>query len=299
MSVLTITAVDHTQDKLTIVGHGRNTGDGPFAVRNLGDGTLPAGLAEVTEYWVIRVDADNMKPASSSANALLGTAVNLTSNGSGTNVVEIGIPYEVARTYVPKSVDAAGAQVKSDDLNQLMISLRALHRFLTGQAQTIWSAEKVEADALYYSEAIPLIIPGARCSRPTGAHTNSNSAAGVTVGNLLDNSADPIHYPIDGLRDGDVITEYSVLIDKASGGTGAYTGVIKGYDSTTFTEGSESPGTGIENFGGPMSPAALSENGLNIAVVAEKQYNILVSMTAACQNDVVYHAIVWVKRPKP
>lgn len=129
---------DSSNEKLAITAHGQLTGDGPAVVRNI-DGALPSPLAGVTEYWIIRDDADHVKLATSQANALIGTAINLTTNGTGTNILEIGIPYVRARTYVAKSANVAGSQVKSADVNALMDAHKDLHRLLTGQAQTTWA----------------------------------------------------------------------------------------------------------------------------------------------------------------
>lgn len=112
MPALIVTAVDNATDQLTIAGHGLLTGDGPAAVRNIPG--MPGGLSPLTDVWIIRVDANTIKLATSSANALLGTAINITSNGSGPTTLLIGIPYRRARTY------AASSQVKSADLNSLM-----------------------------------------------------------------------------------------------------------------------------------------------------------------------------------
>lgn len=133
MPALTITAVN-TNDQLTINGHALNTGDGPAAIRNFG-GALPTStpqFAAVTDYWIIRVDANNIKLATSSANALLGTAIDITAVGSGTNVLEIGIPYRRARTYAPLG------QIPSADLNAIQDALTAMYDALTGQAQTLF-----------------------------------------------------------------------------------------------------------------------------------------------------------------
>lgn len=116
MPALTITAVDNTVDQLTIPSHGLVTGDGVACVLNLG-GVLPAPLAATDDVWVIRVDANTVKLATSSANALLGTAINLTTNGSGTNILALGLPYRRPRTYVAKSVSVPGSQLKSADIN--------------------------------------------------------------------------------------------------------------------------------------------------------------------------------------
>ncbi len=126
MPALTITAVDDTTDELTIVGHGLLTGDGPAATRNI-DGVLPAPLAALTGYWIIRRDDDTIQLAASSADALAGTEIDLADVGSGTHLLEIGIPYRRARTYAPSSGGVAGARIHSADLNAIQDALTALN----------------------------------------------------------------------------------------------------------------------------------------------------------------------------
>lgn len=48
-------------------------------------GALPTGLALATDYYVIVVDSTHIKLASSLANAVAGTAIDITGAGSGTN----------------------------------------------------------------------------------------------------------------------------------------------------------------------------------------------------------------------
>lgn len=48
-------------------------------------GTLPTGLSLATDYYIIKVDATHIQLASSLANAVAGTAINITAAGSGTN----------------------------------------------------------------------------------------------------------------------------------------------------------------------------------------------------------------------
>jgi hypothetical protein len=81
-----VTSVTNGSDLLTKAGHGMATGEGPYRMANSG-GALPLGLAVDTDYWVIKVDADGFKLASTKANALAGTAVNLTGDGTGTQTV--------------------------------------------------------------------------------------------------------------------------------------------------------------------------------------------------------------------
>lgn len=74
-----------TTDVCTAVAHGLITGDGPFQVSS--SGTLPTGLTTATDYWFIRLDADTFKLASSLANALAGTAIDISSTGSGIHTI--------------------------------------------------------------------------------------------------------------------------------------------------------------------------------------------------------------------
>jgi hypothetical protein len=76
---------DAGDDSLEATAHALQTGDGPVRVSS--SGTLPAGLASATDYWVIKIDADNFSLATSLANALAGTAINITDAGSGTHTL--------------------------------------------------------------------------------------------------------------------------------------------------------------------------------------------------------------------
>lgn len=82
---------DATTDQLHKVAHLLETGDGTCVTSNSG-GALPGGLAAATPYYVIKVDADNFKVATSLANAYAGIAIDITSNGSGTNTWTPQIP---------------------------------------------------------------------------------------------------------------------------------------------------------------------------------------------------------------
>lgn len=50
-------------------------------------GSAPGGLVAATTYYVIRVDAVTVKLASTLANAIAGTAINITSQGTGTHTL--------------------------------------------------------------------------------------------------------------------------------------------------------------------------------------------------------------------
>jgi hypothetical protein len=84
---LTITSVANASDAFTVVAHGMTTGDGPYRLSNSGGG-LPTGSAVDTNYWIIKLTADTFSIASSKANAIALTAVNITSDGTGTHTLQ-------------------------------------------------------------------------------------------------------------------------------------------------------------------------------------------------------------------
>ena len=55
-------------------------------------GAVPAGLALLTDYWTIRQSASTSKLASSFANAIAGTAIDFTTDGTGTNTITARLP---------------------------------------------------------------------------------------------------------------------------------------------------------------------------------------------------------------
>lgn len=90
------------EDILEREAHGLETGDGPFVLTTTD--ALPAGLATSTDYWIIRLDADTFSFAASYADALDGTAVNVTDAGTGEHTYDA----ISAVTEVPASSDTEG-----------------------------------------------------------------------------------------------------------------------------------------------------------------------------------------------
>jgi hypothetical protein len=143
MPAFIVTAVDAGQNTLTSPGVALTgealgtrllTGD-RLRLRNLG-GALPAAtpaLAPVTDLFAIRVDDNTIRVAVSSADAMAGTPViDITSSGSGTHVIQFGLPYAIPR------VSAPGVQHFSRDNNATWEAMVALYGLLTGQAQSVW-----------------------------------------------------------------------------------------------------------------------------------------------------------------
>jgi hypothetical protein len=85
----TITAVDTGADTLT-VGFTDNIfyNSTPVTVSNSGGG-LPAPLLAATTYYAVRQNSTTVKLATTAANAINGTFIDITTTGSGTNTIEI------------------------------------------------------------------------------------------------------------------------------------------------------------------------------------------------------------------
>lgn len=79
--------VDTDEETVTEASHEYETGL-KVQVSNSGGG-LPGGLSVTTDYYIIKVDVDTYAYASSRANALAGTKINLTSQGTGTHTTEV------------------------------------------------------------------------------------------------------------------------------------------------------------------------------------------------------------------
>lgn len=98
------TVPDHTNDKCYHVNHGLYTGD---TLQVSSTTTLPAGLSASTDYYVIKVDADNFYLATSMSNAQIGTKINITGAGTGTHsFLEIG-PYIVVSDQAAPTINQA------------------------------------------------------------------------------------------------------------------------------------------------------------------------------------------------
>ena len=99
--------VNTATDTITITGHGFTTGL-VVDLTQTGGGALPTGLSTGTAYYVIRVDANNIKLATTAANAFAGTpVVDITSAAAGgTHGVQ---PWLFQYTYA----SASGRELKS------------------------------------------------------------------------------------------------------------------------------------------------------------------------------------------
>jgi hypothetical protein len=83
LTPITFTAVAAT-DVCTAATHGFLTGD---AVQVTTSNALPAGLVISTTYYVIKIDANTFKLATTPSNAAAGTAIDITNTGTGVQSV--------------------------------------------------------------------------------------------------------------------------------------------------------------------------------------------------------------------
>lgn len=77
-TTFTNTAVNTGTDTITVTSHGRQTGD---AVVFTTSGTPPNPLVAATEYFIIRTGVNTFKLATTYANAIAGTAIDITTTG--------------------------------------------------------------------------------------------------------------------------------------------------------------------------------------------------------------------------
>lgn len=106
------TDVNVTNNTLTVSSHGYNTGD--VIIYDKSGGTIVSGLTNYNPYYVIVVNSNTIKLATSATNAAAGTAVDLTVVGSGTHrlyapLTDAGNGYFAAPTVEFTAIEGSGA----------------------------------------------------------------------------------------------------------------------------------------------------------------------------------------------
>ena len=105
--VFASTAVNITTNQVTITAHGYLTGTvGQLTTT----GALPTGLSLATNYYIIVIDANTVSFVTTLANALAGTTIDLTAQGSGndtfTSVAKAGtVQPQVTNVANPVTAD--------------------------------------------------------------------------------------------------------------------------------------------------------------------------------------------------
>lgn len=118
------TAVNLTNNTITIPSHGYSTGD--VVIYDKNGGTIVTGLTNYAVYFVIVVNTNTIKLATSAGSAAAGTAVDLTVLGSGTHrlydpVIDSGNGYFAAPTvqFTSTTGTAASARAILTDTNEI------------------------------------------------------------------------------------------------------------------------------------------------------------------------------------
>lgn len=127
-------------------------------VRLTSSGTLPAGLALATDYYVIKVTDTTIKLATSYANAVAGTQIDITDAGTGTHTIN---------TLLPRYTNGAGVQafMWANNATPLGAGTPNLSIGYTNSAQVA-------------SRATPTVLPVGKTAAANGLILYSGTGAG-------------------------------------------------------------------------------------------------------------------------
>ncbi len=92
------TDVNTTSNQITVTAHGYATGLKFTLTTSSG---LPAPLVLATNYYVIKIDANTIKVAASYADALTATAIDISTQGAGTDTIHVAAAQGSATINVP------------------------------------------------------------------------------------------------------------------------------------------------------------------------------------------------------
>jgi hypothetical protein len=121
--------------------------------------TLPAGLSLATDYYVIKVSDTRCKFATSYANAVAGTAVDITTTGTGTHTIN---------TLLPRYTSGAGVQAFIWNTNATAM----------GAATPTLSFDAYTNSEQTGSRATPATLPTGTTAAPNGNILYSGTGAG-------------------------------------------------------------------------------------------------------------------------
>jgi hypothetical protein len=216
---LTFTAFAFTAnsstDILTKTAHGLQTGDGPVRVTNSG-GALPGGLNVGVDYWVILDSADTFKLATALSGAIAGNAVDITTNGTGTqtlsSITATRRPHDLAVTRdlaVADDVNVGGILTASGGVTvgvNKNVTVSGTGKYVHGSRSLHYSA--VGASFVFASGLPPT-------TEVTPFFDTSLSSAG---GMILNAGVTTLHgyKSIDGLAEGLVVTGFVFQVRKGN-----------------------------------------------------------------------------------
>jgi len=182
----TVSSVADSTDIITLLGDRLYFQRGD-RVQVTTTGSLPAGISAVTNYYVIpyqRKDTVRIKLASSYANALAGTAINITSTGSGTHTITKNAEPRYSGAIVIDSEQDIGENLK--DIISGMIGTMTysggVYKMLAGSYQT---------PSVYFNEGN--IVSPVSLQTKLSKRERFNTVRGVYVSPI--NDGEPSDYP--------------------------------------------------------------------------------------------------------
>lgn len=149
--------VSVANDTITESAHGYNTGvKGQLTT----DGVLPTGLAAATDYFVIRVDANTYKLATSLVLAQAGTAVNITAAaGGGTHTFTPVALSAIAKIQVSTADPNDNQQTAVwETLTSLNTNITATGTYIQNVADAYYSQVRLQIDMSAGELAVSAVI---------------------------------------------------------------------------------------------------------------------------------------------
>jgi len=121
--------------------------------------TLPAGLSAATNYFTVKVSDTTCKLATSYANAVAGTTIDITSAGTGTHTIN---------TLLPRYTDGAGVQAFMWANNATPLGAATPNLSLASYTNSVATA----------AQATPTVLPIGKTACPNGQILYSGTGAG-------------------------------------------------------------------------------------------------------------------------
>lgn len=137
-------------------------------VRATTTGTLPTGLALATDYYVIRDSGTTIKLASSLANAVAGTSIDITAAGSGTHTLTHSLTARLIG-------DKGGEEMHASTLNETAAHSHQAYNASTGAGGTQINVPTSGGSMASNNSTLP--------TGGSGAHNNMPPF--LTIGNLF------------------------------------------------------------------------------------------------------------------
>lgn len=235
-------------EQLEVTDHGYYTG---LKFRISSSGSVPGGLSEGTDYYVIRNTDDFFQVATSFSNALAGTTVNLTSAGSGTITVTPQITQTLTISY------ASGL----DDDNNYFYSEG--HGLETGQ-EVQFKTNGTYPTNVTYSTSYYIIVIDADNFQLATSTTNANAGTALSFTDGSTDGLNAIELGTLGIFGGDEITMLTS------------TGIVKAASFALAGDGSDSSTVfvdGAANYFLDDQPSGMSFGATGLGSIAQVTFS--------------------------